>query len=491
MTNRRAILIGVAAVAVVGLIVTGATGVLQAGAKLGVSAIQGTKGSTPSPSKGPRTSRGAAERTPSPTPTRSSTPKPKSALAPVLPSASSKPIDAKKLKARIAGVHKPKHAGTIGAAVLDPSTGKTLYRKRAGKPMTPASTNKLLTSASALQRLGGQHRFQTKVVSDKSGQITLVGGGDPYLASKTHKKDPSRASLQELADATAQKLRAKKTKKVRLGYDASLFRGSGWNSHWHPSYHNQVSPITALWADEGRVSGESPGPRQHHPAKSAARTFAKYLKKQGVKTKAIGKTHPHHGKNKSKRQAQPVASVSSLPLTVIVERLLRASDNDAAEVIARQVAIADGKKASFGGGVSAIKHTLKKTGVWRSGTRMYDGSGLSRDDRVPPAMLAKIVHRAAGGHRHWGPLLAGLPVAGVEGSLGRQYTSSHARAGRGLVHAKTGTLRGVHSLAGYAYTRDGELVVFTLMANHSKQDFTTPIWLRRLTAAIASCGCSG
>lgn len=493
MTGRRVVLLAIAAVVVAGLVAGGATGVLQAGVRRGVTAVRGAE--NPAHTSSPESSRTTGSSTSghsasptapaSPTTTQKKTKKPTvhASAKPVMAPAAPKRVDAKKLTARIKRVPKPKHAGRVRTDVLDGATGKGLHSHGPGRPMMPASTNKLLTSAAALQLLGGQHRFRTDVVATKSSHIVLVGGGDPYLTSKISKKDPHRGSLQQLAAATAKKLRAKKITKVRLGYDASRFRGKSWNPRWRTAYHDQVSPVSALWADEGRIGDGSPGPREHNPPKSAARTFAKYLKKHGVKTTRVAKARAGHGHRR-------IASVKSMPLHVIIERLLRASDNDAAEVVARQVAIAAHKPASFSGAVAAIKHTLIKAHVWRSGARIYDGSGLSRDDRVPPAMFAAILRRAIVGHRpHWRAILAGLPVAGVEGSLAPHYTGEHTKAGRGMVHAKTGTLRGVHSLAGYTYTRDGELLILVLMTNHSKQDFTTPVWLRRLTTAISACGC--
>jgi D-alanyl-D-alanine carboxypeptidase/D-alanyl-D-alanine-endopeptidase (penicillin-binding protein 4) len=493
-------LLAVAAVVVAGVVATGATGVLQAGTSRGVDAIRGVPASAPTPphhpaaktSKTPSVSAVGPSAANPPTSHKAPEPRktPKSRKSQQFPEAtlpghsavSPKPADAKKVRKRIRRAHKPKHAGHSGMQVLDAATGKALYEHRAGKPMTPASTSKLLTTSAALHLLGPQHRFRTLVVAGKSSQIILVGGGDPYLASKKHKKEPHRGSLQQLAAATAKRLRSKHVTKVRLGYDTSLFSGPRWNPHWNPGYHNQVSPISALWADEGRV-GASPGPREHHPAKSAARIFAHQLKKHKIKTTSIAKAHADRGR-------KPIASVKSLPLSTIVERLLRVSDNDAAEVVARQVAIADHEPATFTGAVSAIKHTLKKIGIWRFSAKIYDGSGLSHHDRVPPAMFAAILHRAITDQQaHWGPLLAGLPVAGKKGSLAHKYNRSHTKSARGLVHAKTGTLHGVHSLAGYVHTRDGELLIFVLMADHSKQDYTTPIWLRRISARIAACGC--
>lgn len=493
VTRRRAVLILVAGLVVAGLTVSTATGILPAGVRLGMAKLHDAGDPGPAPGPGTTTAQtpASSSATPSPSPAPVKTVQPGSSLDPVLSPAKPERAAAEKLKKRIAGVHKPKHVGVLSAAVQDAATGKMLYSHHATEPMAPASTNKLLTSAAALQRLDGQHRFRTKVVTGKSGGIILVGGGDPYLTSKTHTTDPLRGSLQQLAAATAEKLRSNGTKRIRLGYDATLFDGPAWNSHWPTDYRDQVTPVSALWVDEGRVSGGSHGKRQRHPAKAAAEVFAKWLKKYKVKTTSIATAHARPGKDREQGRGRTVASVDSLPLSVIVERLLRSSDNDAAEVVARQVAIAAGRTPSFSGAIAAIKHTLTKVGVWKSGTRMYDGSGLSRDDRVPPVLFIAILRHASAGKARWGPLLAGLPVAHAEGSLRHHYGGSQAEAARGRVHAKTGTLRGIHSLAGYVYTPDGELLTFALIVNHSKQDWAAPIWLHRITAAIASCGCRG
>ena len=94
----------------------------------------------------------------------------------------------------------------------------------------------------------------------------LVGGGDPYLASKPAAKDepayPARADLRTLARLTAAALADQGIRRAALGYDDTLFTGPDVNPHWEPSYvpDGVVSPITALWADEGRpASGQRTG----------------------------------------------------------------------------------------------------------------------------------------------------------------------------------------------------------------------------------------
>ena len=137
-------------------------------------------------------------------------------------------------------------------AVLDVGSGRTLFAHKRTKTYIPASTMKLLTSAAALSILGPDRTFTTKVVSGSGRQIILVGGGDPYLESKA---DKERASLADLARATAAALRKQKVRKVSLGYDDSLFSGPRWNPTWPSGYRDVVTPISALWVDEGRIGG--------------------------------------------------------------------------------------------------------------------------------------------------------------------------------------------------------------------------------------------
>jgi D-alanyl-D-alanine carboxypeptidase/D-alanyl-D-alanine-endopeptidase (penicillin-binding protein 4) len=123
---------------------------------------------------------------------------------------------------------------------------------------------------------------------------------------------------------------------------------------------------------------------------------------------------------------------------------------------------------------------------------MYDGSGLSRDGRIPADTFVKVLRLGIDGDQpDLAPVFTGLPVAGVEGSLKYRFDEGElAEKGQGLVRAKTGTLTGVHSLAGYASTRDGELLIFAFVVNHAKSDYAAVSWLDRVSAAVASCGCA-
>ncbi len=199
---------------------------------------------------------------------------------------------------------------------------------------------------------------------------------------------------------------------------------------------------------------------------------------------------PESARRRRARSAAEVAAVSSPPLARIVEKLLMASDNDAAEVLFRQVAIAGGRPGSTVEAGKAMRAELTRLGVWTDGTRIVDGSGLARQNRVPAATLARLLRLSAEDEgSELRAVVTGLPVAGVEGTLRRRFGDDASLAGRGVVRGKTGTLRKVQSLAGMLRTRDGSVLVFAFLVNNPKNAYNARVWLDRVTAAISTCGC--
>ena len=142
----------------------------------------------------------------------------------------------------------------------------------------PASTTKLLTATAALSVLGPETRFTTRVVAGGKRRIVLVGGGDPFLASKPLPAAyPDHADLRTLAAQTAAALRQQGRTSVQLGYDDSLFSEPSFNPAWPAHYlpEHVVSRVTALWVDEGRPAVGSG--RVDDPSLYAAQTFAAAL----------------------------------------------------------------------------------------------------------------------------------------------------------------------------------------------------------------------
>ncbi|MGN6161991.1 MAG: D-alanyl-D-alanine carboxypeptidase/D-alanyl-D-alanine endopeptidase, partial [Marmoricola sp.] len=361
--------------------------------------------------------------------------------------------------------------------------GSQSFRSGSG-PVTPASTLKLLTAAAALQTLGPQAHFTTSVRMTGRSTIAPVGGGDPYLATKSSPKAgyPKRATLAGLAANPASYLKAHGVRSVRLSYDASLFHGPGLNPSWEPGYFTSdvIAPISALWTNEAHLGN---GSVVANPPAMAAQVFASLLHQHDIKVAVAGGTT-------APPTAPVIARVTSAPLVDVLSETLTSSDNFAAEVIARHVAIAAGQPATFDGAVTAIEQTLKSLGVPTAGLTLHDGSGLSRHDRLEPQTIAAIL-RLADTHPRLSGLLVDLPVAGFDGSLKYRFDKTSTTA-LGLVRAKTGTLTGVHSMAGFAVDANGTPLIFVALA-----DRVVPIetlaardLLDHIGAALTTCRCS-
>ncbi len=252
-----------------------------------------------------------------------------------------------------------------------------------------------------------------------------------------------------------------------------------------------VAPVMALSADEGRVASGADS-RVADPARSAARTFAGQLAARGI---TVGSAV---GRAKAPVDAVEVASARSPAIASLVEHTLTVSDNDMAEALAHLAGGKLGGSASFAGGAAATTKVLASLGVPTAGLRLSDGSGLARGDQVSPATLAGALAAVAtqkqpegqppAGVPTW-PTATGLPVAGLTGTLATRFTSTDAKAGRGVVRAKTGTLTGVSGLAGLVRDRDGRLLAFAFLAAGVPAKDRATAAFDRAAASLARCGC--
>jgi D-alanyl-D-alanine carboxypeptidase/D-alanyl-D-alanine-endopeptidase (penicillin-binding protein 4) len=354
----------------------------------------------------------------------------------------------------------------VSAEVVDVATGKSLFDEDGGSPSTPASTAKLLTSVAVLTTLDPSHTLETKVVAGANpGQVVLVGGGDPTLSttspSTTYPGAPTMADLatQVLAAVPAG------TPITSVVVDSSLYTGpltaSGWGAGDAPSSY--AAPVTATAVDGAR---DTPG--------------ADAL---GVPGAAITLGTAPAG-------AKTLGTVHSAPIARLVEQALSMSDNMLAEALARQVAIARNLPASFEGSAQAVTAALKDAGVDTSGVQLFDGSGLSQQDRLPVTLLTTLITDAADGTLpDAAPILSGLAVAGYDGTLADRGDDDPDTA-PGAVRAKTGTLLGVNGLAGTVVTEDGRLLVFAILADDATGSVAgAENALDQVATALAECGC--
>ncbi|MGP8300042.1 D-alanyl-D-alanine carboxypeptidase/D-alanyl-D-alanine endopeptidase [Streptomyces inhibens] len=369
------------------------------------------------------------------------------------------------------------------ASVLDVAAGREVFGAGQDKAATPASTIKLATAVAALSALGPDHRIDTTVVLAGKDRIVLVGGGDPTLTARSPRPgaEEQPANLRTLADATARALKQRHLAKISLGYDTSAYSGPVT----HPLGPNEnIAPVTPLMTDEARLDDSEHGtaPRDADPAHTAARTFADLLHERGITVDG----DPTGAKASAKPER--IAAVHSLPLSALVERMLTYSDNDIAEALARQTAIAARRPASFAGAGKAVRTALERAHLPLAGAVFEDGSGLDRDDKVSAALLSRLLLRASDPeYPALRPVVTGLPVAAFTGTLSNRYTGQST--GAGAVRAKTGTLTGVNTLAGTVVDADGRLLVFSFMTTGTTDRQGAQQALDKLASAVANCGC--
>ncbi|MCX4747383.1 D-alanyl-D-alanine carboxypeptidase/D-alanyl-D-alanine-endopeptidase [Kitasatospora sp. NBC_01287] len=400
------------------------------------------------------------------------------------------------LQAALGQLTSDKALGTLTFAITDGGTGKLLLGSGETTPSTPASTTKLATSVAALSLLPPQTRLTTKVVHGATpADIVLVGGGDPTLTGLPADQiriggapvdaDTAPASLIDLAAATATALKAGGVTTVHLGYDTSLYTG--------PAAHKfndgvNIGPMSSLMVDEGRVTAtqdiDAPV-RVADPAAQAVAEFTGLLAAQGVAVD--GKP----AQAQAPANAAPLAQVQSPVLPRLVERLLTNSDNTLAEAVARQVAIAQHQPVSYDGAAAAVTQTLGGLGIPMAGVQLNDGSGLNVHNTIPPIVLTDLLSLATSAdHPQLRPVLTGLPIASLTGTLGTRFTAAQGSAdGAGVVRGKTGSLSGVNTLAGTLVDADGRVLDFALMTRTGADANAARAAMDRIVAKLVSCGC--
>ncbi|WP_217145131.1 D-alanyl-D-alanine carboxypeptidase/D-alanyl-D-alanine-endopeptidase [Streptomyces sp. AC627_RSS907] len=337
----------------------------------------------------------------------------------------------------------------VSGIVLDADSDTALWDHNGSTALMPASNAKLATATTALTLLGANHEFTTKVVYGE-GTLTLVGGGDRTLTSE---------DVAELARTAADGLKAAGRTDVQVRVDDSLFAApslaEGWNEGYYPT---EVAPVRSLVVDGAAVEDTSI---------DAGKVFAKKLAAQGITvTGEVGRTT-------AKQSDVPVAQHKSAPLSDIVKKMLKTSDNNIAETLLRMTAVELGEPGTFEAGTALVRQVLSSYGISLDNFEIHDGSGLSRADRIPAATLAQLLD-AITESPALGSILEGLPVSGEAGaSLGPEwgrFDDPNSQCAVGKVRAKTGTLTGAIALSGVTRTDDGEWRIFSFIENNSTAD---------------------
>jgi D-alanyl-D-alanine carboxypeptidase/D-alanyl-D-alanine-endopeptidase (penicillin-binding protein 4) len=345
--------------------------------------------------------------------------------------------------------------------------GQPVVAHHASVPVVPASTMKLIVAAVALDVLGPGFQFTTSVngvigpEGIVEGDLTLLGGGDPLLSTEwwptSGRQTEPPIHITRLEDLADQLVSAGVTRVAgRIVGDGSRYD----DEHFAPSWGDDIKvveagPYDSLLVNDGRTSATSEEVTDD-PALGAAEVFVALLRDRGVRVVggAASATMPF---------AAEIASVTSVPLADVVEEMLQTSDDNTAEMLVKEIGLEVSGSGSRTSGIEAIMGRLVDWEVPIDGVLLVDGSGLSRDDRVPCQTIVGVLARGEPDD----PLGAALPVASVSGTLADQFTGTPVE---GRLQAKTGTLTDVKSLAGYLPVEGGGTIEFALVQNTTAVD---------------------
>lgn len=406
---------------------------------------------------------------------------------------------------------------SLSALVVQVTTGREIASVTPDEAVNPASNQKLLTAAAALDLLGPEHRFTTVLAGRRGGtglsEIVLRSDGDPELSS---------ADLSDMADSLV-------TRGHRRIDGDVLVDQSAFDEAWEPPGYAQRpndwaayrSPVSAVAVDrnavtlyvapdepgkparvwfepaglvtvsgvvqtgdrgsaqnvrltvrpknermEGLVGGSVPPGRRvlsfsrrlASPELAAGFVLADKLRSRGVVVGGAVRAG-------SLEEADDLVVRRSRPLAQIVHALGKHSDNFTAEMLLKALGRRHGGGApgSSRAGALAIEAYLRRQGALTPGTRIGNGSGLYDANRLSARCVCRVLTSVYADPRVFPELLASLAIGGVDGTLASRFTA--LRDSRRL-RAKTGTLAAVTALSGYVLGPSAlGPVAFSLMVN--------------------------
>lgn len=407
----------------------------------------------------------------------------------------------------------------LGISVVDLATGETLYARNAELALNPASNAKLVTTAAALEQLGPEHRYATRIWTDAktidsgvvNGKLYLQGGGDPALVT---------GEIYELAG----QLRAAGITRVSgpIVIDATRFDGDGlppgfdqkdeFASYRAPYGAMSVNYNTfEVHARPGQAIGEAPtllveppvasikaiseaktvagnrnrltverkldgdtitvifrgevgidnGPSSYRypvpdPSRYAGELLALALGQRGIK---LGKSQIETGGD-TPRDAKLLATYRSESLSELCRAVNKWSNNFMAEQILRTLVAQDGATAAQS--LELLRQYTVDIGMPQDGLLLGNGSGLYANNLIAPAALTHLLAHVYADFRYRSDFMASLAVMGADGTTRSRLSKSPAA---GWLRVKTGTLDGVSTLAGYAGAHGRDPIAFAIFIN--------------------------
>lgn len=350
------------------------------------------------------------------------------------------------------------------SCVMVAEGARVVFERNPDRPVTPASTMKLLTATAVLQRLDPASRLVTPVLAAAApdatgtvnGDLWLVGGGDPVLGTSAYRAHFSRQPrLINGIEALADRVVAAGVRHVtgRVVGDDGRYERRRYLPTWPARYvrSNETGPLSALGVNDG-FERWSPDVPFADPAAGAAAVLNELLRQRGVRVDGLP------GSGTAAPGAIELASLPSPTIGELVGQMLLDSDNDTAELLLRELGLRVLGQGTTDAGRRVAVDTLARLGLPMRNVRMIDGSGLDPANRVTCRLLVALVTSSP----VRATIAAAVPVAGSTGTLRKRFLDTPV-AGR--LRAKTGSIAGVASLVGWADSTAGRGYTFAYVEN--------------------------
>jgi len=398
-----------------------------------------------------------------------------------------------------------RHNTTVTYCAVRLADGQVIASRRARRPMMPASVQKLCTSAVALDVLGETFAFRTRLAVHDD-DVFVIGDGDPTLGDP-HLAARDGGTIYDTLDRWARALRDRGLTRIdgHLVLDDDIFqerRHADWpeaqRRRWYCApvsglnFNDNCLHVRIELADGAPVVAISPASRRLHvvnrlrrgsrqlwrvaydaagrtvtvsgtvkaptaepfpvavdePSLLLGRVFADRLARAGIAGTPPMVRAQVAKADRTLPEMLTVVDEQVTPLSTVLRRANKRSLNLAAECLLLRAAVERTGRGTFEAAAELARTVLvKRYGVAPDQIAVADGSGMSRTNRLSAEAAATILRRLAAEHPAF---LDSLPIAGVDGTLRKRLTDHQGR-----VRAKTGTLAGVVTLAGYILDADG------------------------------------
>ena len=320
----------------------------------------------------------------------------------------------------------------LGMMVYDLTADSLLYSVGAKQTLRPASTMKMLTAVTAIDLLGGEYKLNTSLryegtVKDSvlTGDLICVGSLDPMFDA-----NDMRAFVESVRGLGVDTIRGRLV--AAPSFKEADLLGEGWC--WDDD-NPQLSPLLVERKDEFMT------------------VFANKLRDAGIVVDATITTAPY-----SKEAL--MLCLRSHQLKDILMPMMKESDNLYAEALFFQIAASQtARPAKASHARQLVKQELSKAGVTGIPYRIADGSGLSLYNYITPELMTKLLIYAYRNTKIFMQLYPTLPVSGQDGTLKKRMTGPTTN---GRVKAKTGTVTGISSLAGYLTAANNHVLAFCI-----------------------------